>query len=130
MAVSLDQLAQYLSDDGRVDDALALLQRSLRIRLDLGDRPMLAEILGRLANVLAITGQAATAAKLLSRSAALREQIGSTSTPTVAKRNEETLAAIRGGLSEDELAQTWERGRVLTIDEAIALSLESTVSPT
>ena len=125
-ALSLDQLAQFLSDDGRADEALVMLQRSLRIRSELGDRPMLAENLGRLANLLAISGHVATAARLLSSSAALREQIGSTSTPNVAKRNEKTLAELRRRLGEKELAEAWDQGRALTIDEAVALALDST----
>jgi len=43
----------------------------------------------------------------------------------VAKRNEETLTSIRKQLDDDSLAAAWEEGRALTIDEAIALALES-----
>ena len=52
---------------------------------------MIAENLGRLAHLLANTGQAAPPSRLFSSSQSLREQIGSKSTPTIAKRNDETL---------------------------------------
>jgi hypothetical protein len=39
--------------------------------------------------------------------------------------NEETFAAIRARLDERAFAEAWEQGRLLTIDEAVALVLES-----
>jgi hypothetical protein len=122
-AMSLDQLAQYRCDDGHDDEALSMLQQSLRIRSGLGDRPMVAENLARVAHVLARTGRAAAAARLLSSSEGLREQIGSNSTPPVAKRNKETLMAIRSKLGDEPLAEAWNQGRALTTDEAVALAL-------
>ena len=80
------------------------------MRRELGDCPMLAENLGRLAHVLAEMGQATEAARLLSSSEALRERIGSNSTPPVARKNEETLAAIRTTIGDETLAAAWGDG--------------------
>jgi non-specific serine/threonine protein kinase len=128
-AVSLDQLAQYLFDDGHTESALSSLKQSLRIRHGLRDHPMIAENLGRLAHLFANAGQPGTAARLFASSEALREQIGSNSTPTVAKRDAETLLAIHSRFDDDELAAAWTEGRALTIDDAVAYALTASASP-
>jgi tetratricopeptide (TPR) repeat protein len=125
VAISLDQMASYARDEGLLEDALSMLAESLRIRRDLGDHIAIAENLGRFARTLGVAGRAGAAARLLSSSEALREHIGSTSVPSVAKMNEETLTAIRTQLNEAAFAEAWEEGRALTIDEAIALALDS-----
>jgi predicted ATPase/class 3 adenylate cyclase len=125
VAYALDQLASYARDEGRFEDALAMLAESLRIRRDLGDPVAIAENLGRVARTVAVAGRAGTAALLLSSSEALREEIGSASVPSVAKMNDETLIAIRTQLDEAAFTEAWEAGRVLTLDEAVALALDS-----
>ena len=45
--------------------------------------------------------------------------------PWAAKINEETLTTIRTQLDEAAFAEAWEQGRALTLDEAVALALES-----
>jgi predicted ATPase/class 3 adenylate cyclase len=125
VAFSLDQLASYARDEGRVEDALSMLAESLRIRRDLGDHIAIAENLGRVARTLAVAGRPGTAAQLLSSSEALREQIGSASVPSVAKMNERTLTIIGTQLDDDKFAEEWKQGRALTIDEAVALALDS-----
>jgi predicted ATPase len=125
VAFSLDQLASYARDEGKVEDALSMLAESLRIRRDLGDHVAIAENLGRVASTLAVAGRAGRAARLLSSSEALREQIGSASVPSVAKMNERTLTEIRTQVDDATLAEAWEQGRALTIDEAVELALDS-----
>jgi len=39
--------------------------------------------------------------------------------------NEQTLSTIHARLDESAFAESWEQGRALTIDEAVALALES-----
>jgi hypothetical protein len=71
-----------------------------------------------------LPGKADTAARLLSCFEAQREQIG-VSEAWVARMNEQTLSAIRARLDEGAFVEAWEQGRALTIDEAVALALES-----
>jgi len=71
-----------------------------------------------------VPGKADTAARLLSCFEAQREQIG-VSEAWVARMNEQTLSTIRTRLDESAFAEAWEQGRALTIDEAVALALES-----
>jgi hypothetical protein len=125
VAYSLDQLASYACDEGSLEDARSKLAESLRIRRDLDDHVAIAENLARFARTFAVAGDAQTAARLLSSSEALRAQIGSAAVPAVAKMNERTLTAIRGRIDDATFAEAWEEGKVLTIDEAVALALGS-----
>ena len=70
-----------------------------------------------------LAGKADTAARLLSCFEALREQIGADA--WVARMNEQTLAAIHAQLDESAFAEAWEQGQSLTVDEAVALALDS-----
>jgi predicted ATPase/class 3 adenylate cyclase len=123
-ALSLAVLADRVRDEGRVRDALAMLKASLRISRNLGERVEIADVLGRLASTLAVAGRAGMAARLLSSSMALHEKIGSRRF-WVAQRNEETLATIRTQLDEAAFAEAWDQGQALTVDEAVALAMDS-----
>lgn len=72
-------------------------------------------------------GAQADAARLLSRADTLREEIGAGLPPFFARVNEEALTAIRAQLDDDALAEAWEEGQALTLDEAVALALDSVV---
>jgi predicted ATPase len=123
-ALQLDQLAKFALDEGKVQDALAMLKESLRIYRDLGRRGGITESLCRFADALASAGRAGTAARLLSRAEALRDEIGGVPS-WVAEMNEETLTIIHRELDEAAFAEAWEQGRALTVDEAVALALGS-----
>jgi len=123
-ASSLGALAAYAIDEGRVEDAASMLKESLRIHRELGDLLDTAVDLCRFANVLASEGRAATAARLLSSFEALGEEIG-TRRLGLAEMNQETLTNIRAQLEDAAFAEAWEHGRALTVDEAVALALDS-----
>jgi hypothetical protein len=74
---------------------------------------------------LAVAGTAGTAARILSSSEALYEETGGGVLSWVAKMNAETLGVIRSQLDDVAFAEAWEEGRALTIDEAVALALDS-----
>jgi predicted ATPase/DNA-binding SARP family transcriptional activator len=121
---SLSQLADIAVDEQRFEDAVSMLTESYRILRELNDLFTVACAVGRFASVLAPAGQAATAARVLSSSTALLEEIGA-SPPSHATINEKTLTSIHAQLDEAEFAQAWEQGRALTADEAVALALDS-----
>jgi predicted ATPase len=124
-ASTLGALAMIAVDEGRVDDAVSMLRESHRIDRDLGDPHGIARVLCRVARVLAAVGRARTAARLLSASEALHEEIGATLRPWLAQMNEETLTTVRAHLDEAAFAEAWEQGRALTADDAVALALDS-----
>ena len=123
-AVSLSVLASFVREDGRIEEALSMLNEAYLIARDLGDRVESADILSRFADILASAQRPTTAAHLLSCSETLRDEFG-TERSWVASRNEETLARIGAQLDEAAFAQAWEQGRALTPDDAVALALES-----
>jgi predicted ATPase/class 3 adenylate cyclase len=123
-ALSLSILASFVRDDGRIEEALSMLNEAYCLVRDVGDRVESADILSRFADILASAGKPTTAARLLSCSETLREEFG-TERSWVASRNEATLALIRSQLDEAAFAEAWERGRTLTADEAVALALDS-----
>jgi non-specific serine/threonine protein kinase len=124
-AHSIAQLAMLARDEGRLREASTMLKESLIIFRELGDRLELAMNLGRVANVLALAGSVGPAARLLSSSEALTEKLGASVPWWAGERNAKTLAIIRAQLDEAAFSEAWEQGRALTLDEAVALALDS-----
>lgn len=127
-ATTLRALASYAIEDGRVPDAVSLAKESLVIYHDLGERQGIAVELCRCAGALAIAGRPVTAARLLSCSQALHEEIGASVLPYLAAENEKTRAVIRTQLDEGAFAEAREHGRTLTADDAVALALDALAS--
>jgi len=123
-AIALSCLADIAVDEGRPKDAVSMLKESHRILRDLNDLLLIPAGVCRLARALAHAGRAATAARVLSGSTVLLEEIGARP-PWLAKLNEGTLAVISAQLDEAAFAEAWEQGRALTADEAVALALDS-----
>lgn len=124
VALQLDQLMKFALDEGRVQDALEMLKESLRIKCDLDMPGGIAESLCLFAEVLAAEGRAATAARLLSRADALRDEIGG-GPSWVGETTEKTLSVIQAQLDEEAFGEAWEQGRALTLEDAVALALGS-----
>jgi tetratricopeptide (TPR) repeat protein len=124
-ATSLGALAEYALYDGRIEEALPMLKESTRIYSDLGERHEIGVNLCRFARAFAVQGHGDTGAQVLARAEALREEIGATEYAWVAEMNEGTLALVRKELDEAAFARAWEQGRTLTLDDAVALALDS-----
>jgi predicted ATPase/class 3 adenylate cyclase len=123
VAVELGQLWRFARDEGRIEDAVDMLKESLRITHELDIPGGIVENLCHFADFLAAEGRAEMAARLLSRAEVLSDEIGGVPA-WVGELNEETLATIRAQLDEAVFAEAWE-GKVLTVDEAVALALDS-----
>lgn len=125
VAITLGALAMVAVKDGRMEDAFSRLRENLPICRDLGDPFQTAVNLCRVAFALTAAGKAQmAAARLLSHAEVLFEEIGA-KVPWVAKMNENTLEAIRAHVDEDAFAEAWQKGRGLTIDDALTLALDS-----
>jgi hypothetical protein len=124
-ARSLSSLAEFPRDEGRLQDALSRLNEAYRIDRDGGYDADIASDLCHFAEILAAEGRAVTAARLLSRGEALREEVGAGLESWAVEMNERTLTAIRTQLDEAAFAEAWNQGRALTVDEAAALAVES-----
>ena len=123
-ADTLGALAGIALDEGRVEEAISLRKESLCTRRDPGGSLDTGVDLCGAARTLTFVGRGETAARLLACYEALCEEIG-TKVPWVARMNEETLAIIRTQLDEAAFAKAWKEGRTLTVDEAVALALDS-----
>jgi hypothetical protein len=119
----------YAEEDGRVADALSMLERSIQLMSVLGDRLALMCDLSRIARVLSIAGRPSAATQILSRADALREEMGVAFEPWNVKLNEKTLEAIHAGLDEEQFREAWVTGRRLTVAEAVALGLAGERAP-
>jgi predicted ATPase len=122
--VSLRQLAEIAVDERRFEDAVSMLTESYRISRELNDLLEVAGAVARFASVLVPAGRAAAAARVLSSSTVLLEEIGA-SPPSFMRINEKTLTGIRAQLDDADFAEAWEQGRALTADEAVALALDA-----
>jgi hypothetical protein len=122
----LGSLAWLAVGEGRAQDALPLLEQSLLIRRDLGHRTEIAMSLCGIARAITALGRVESAARLISCFEALREEIGG-GEAWITRMNEATLTTIRAQLDEAAVAEAWEQGRTLTLDEAVELALDSLV---
>jgi predicted ATPase/DNA-binding SARP family transcriptional activator len=104
--------------------AIALLRQALRRLAELGFRDVIGYCFEGLAAVLAFTGQAEPAARLLGAAEALRDSLGVDLAPAERETHEVTAAAVREALGEEQFSAAWRLGRELALDRAIAFALE------
>jgi hypothetical protein len=124
-ATSLGALAEYAINDDRLTEALPMLKESTRIYRDLGERHEVAVNLCRFARAAAAAGKVDRAARILSGAETLREEIGVRWSYWVVEMNDVTLGDIHARLDEAAFTDSWEQGRRLTVEEAVALALSS-----
>jgi predicted ATPase len=125
-AQTLGAVASMALDRGRPGDAVSLLGDVLRIDRDVGAPFQTAIDLTRFARALSFAGgRDVEAAKLLSCAEAVREAMGAGGMPYLVRNHEEALGILRTRLEDDVLADAWEEGATLTIDEAVELALDS-----
>jgi tetratricopeptide (TPR) repeat protein len=122
-ADSLAQLGMSARDDGRLDDAVALLRESITIDHRRGMAANIATNLGRLASVLVRRGDALGAARLLAVEQAVLDQQGAEMPWWAKRRNDETLDLIREHLDPVAIERASSEGRSLSVDNAVALAL-------
>ncbi|HEX9599772.1 MAG TPA: adenylate/guanylate cyclase domain-containing protein [Gaiellaceae bacterium] len=125
-AITLGALAMHAVQDGRIEEAVSMMNESHRLHRELGDPIQTALDVCRFAALLAAKGTAVTAAQVLSCSDALCEEIGYGLRSWDPEFVDETLTAIRGQLDDEAaFAEAWEQGRALTADQAVALALDA-----
>ena len=125
MAFALDLVSSHVRDDGRLDDALEAALEGLRIRCDEGDVQHQLDGLSRVAAIYARASRLDKAATLLSSSVHLHEELGMLVPLYQERRNEETLHILHEQLDDPAFAEAWEHGAKLTLDEAVALAIET-----
>jgi predicted ATPase len=124
-ASTLGALGEYAIDDGRLDEGAAMLGQSVCLFRELGERERQAENACRFARALVVVGSPSIAAFLLASAEALQEEIGAGRSQWLVEMNERTLRAIRAELDDAAFAKAWKQGRALTVDDAVALAVDS-----
>ena len=124
-ATTLGALASYAIEDRRVDDATRLARKALSLYRQIGSPRGVTTELCRCAGALAIAGKPDLAAQLLACSEALHEEKGLGILPYLAAENQLTVALLREQLDDAALSDAWERGRALSIEEAVSLALDA-----
>lgn len=108
---------------GEHEKAENLLKESLILSREMEDKIAIAECLEGLAGVAGVIGATGAAARLWGAAEALREETAPLS-PDEKSLREPYLEAARSTLPETAWAGAWEKGRNMTLEEAVAFALE------
>ena len=123
-AAILGTLGMTAHDEGRLEDAAAMLREAIRIDHRHDDARTLAIDLGRMSSIMVRAGDPAVGARLLAKADAMFAQLGATAPWWAADRDEETRRRLRTQLHESTLVKEKDGGRRLTVDEAVAIALD------
>ena len=124
-AAQLEQLSRFAMDEGRTDDALAMLAEALQMKCDLELPATILESLVRFADTLAVAGRPADAARLLGAAETLQTALGGGGFTWVAEVNAATHRTLERLLAPAALDAATTEGRRLTLDDAVALAIRS-----
>jgi tetratricopeptide (TPR) repeat protein len=120
IAATLGTIGEVELARGNVTGGRVLLADSLTMFNEVGDKEEIARRLEVLAGFAVDQEQAEVAASLLGGAAALRDQIGAPLATVYRADYERWVATTRKALGELAFAATWEAGKALPIDQAIA----------
>jgi len=122
-ARALKALAQFVLEEGRIGDALSMQREALRIDVAFGEFYGIALDLSGVAMTFAATGRGQESVELVSSVQTLHVEKGAAIPSYLAGDNDKAITMARAELDEAAFAEAWERGRMLTLDEAVALAL-------
>lgn len=123
-ADALAQLGMGARDEGRLNEAVALLRAAIRIDQRRGMTLNVTQQLGRLSSVQVRAGEHRLAAMLLGASEAFTGQLGSEPAWWAVRRDAETVELMQAdGFHGAQLDDALADGRALSVDEAVALAL-------
>lgn len=127
-AITLEiDLAELAAEDGRFDEARRLCTTALRNSQEVGDKESIAAALRILASLASRSYRhAEAAAQLLGALETMRESLRMPVSPRDRVRDQRCIAAIRGALAEDLFMAAWARGKAMSIEQAIACTLQDT----
>ena len=123
LARGLGARAWWAMEEGRLEEALEGTKESYRIDRGLGFSVFIAIDLVRFAAILVRQGRPAEAALLVARSDLLQVEIGAYRESWAQKERDDTVALIRAQLNDAAFEEACQRGRGLTVDDAVALTL-------
>jgi hypothetical protein len=110
---------------GDYGTARALLEESLAINRELGDKWGIAQNLERLAALAVAQAQPARAARPFGTAEALREALGAPLPPVDGAEHDRSVAAVRTALGEEAFAAAWAEGREMSLEQSIDCALQA-----
>jgi hypothetical protein len=119
VALNLGNLGELAIERGDLGRARQLLRESLAGLRPLGDRSSLLQAIERVAGLAAADGEVVRAARLAGAAHARRQELGEPLGPAEAAIFDRRLASARAALSAEQLAEAWESGAALSLDEAL-----------
>lgn len=125
LARGLGALSMFAIEEGRLDEALGLLNESYRIDTDHGFVVHIATDLVRFAMLAVRYGKLPIAARLVGLSDRLLEDVGNLRESWAAEERDETVAMIEAQLSGPGFTREWQQGRKMEPDQAVTLVLEA-----
>ena len=125
-AMTLGQLAFRAIDDGRIEEAAPLARDAYRMKRQQGDQMGVASDLFTITRLLAAADRPEDAARVLSRSVALYEELGAAVPSYDLADIEKLRRSLAATLGEAGFAKATDAGRTLTLDEVDAI-LDATV---
>jgi predicted ATPase len=120
---ALDTLACVESEQGDNERAATLFAEALSVSQQLGDKRTLLFVLGHMAELAVTQGNIARAARLGGAEAAGRDASRIPIVPVEREHRERALDRARQELGEDAFRRAWERGRAMSLAEAVACAL-------
>jgi predicted ATPase/DNA-binding SARP family transcriptional activator len=124
IAAALHHLGLAIGAQGERAPARSHLAESLALYQELRDNRGIALVLDACAGLAVAQGQERRAALLLGAADALREAVSSPARPSHRAEGDPTLLAARVALGDTELTTVLDKGRALTLADAIATALE------
>ncbi|MBI3242469.1 MAG: tetratricopeptide repeat protein [Chloroflexi bacterium] len=124
-ANSLNNLGNVARAQGDYAAARSMYQESLTINNQLGDRWATAYLLEDMGGLASLEGQPERAFRLVGAAAGLREAIGSPLSPAEKNKLEALLANARQALDETAWNSLIDKGRALTLPEAVQYALQN-----
>jgi non-specific serine/threonine protein kinase len=115
-------VAQYYGD---LERARAWFSQALSASQELEDKSSVAACLVGLAGIIGILNEARRAVQLFGAAEALREVIGADIPPGDQPEYERNLVLVRRQLDPATLEACWNEGRALSLEQAVALALET-----
>jgi predicted ATPase/class 3 adenylate cyclase len=122
VATSHHTVGQVARLQGRLDDAAVHYRSAIAVASRIGDTVALTEPLQGLAAVLIAGDDPETGLRLLGANAGIRERAGGGPPPEYLRLGDPFTVA-RERLGDDRYEATWEAGRALSVEEAIAEAL-------
>jgi tetratricopeptide (TPR) repeat protein len=127
IANSLNNLGNVARTQGDYPAAARLYGESLAIYREFDDRRALAYLLEDIGGLAAVQGQAERGLTLAAFAAGLRKTTGSPLSPAEEEKLDQMMAPARQSLDPISLALTMQRGRSMTLEQAIDYASDNTV---